>query len=582
MSSQYTSLVTLYKAVPFDHSYQDGLRASTISTKKAWLDNNYTHITYQSLMFPKIDTVTQKGTIRLDVIETSAEGYNYCYIEDSKGNKKFCFILGCRYINDGKFENGTQRSVYEFDLELDVPMTFLISKDQYVPAALDRHHASTTKYNNYRLAENVPIGEYHVKDMKLCDINCSDCFGIIVIAPNIDNAGEYQTFVMKDFLNIPNSAEYWLFDISKASLVASYIYANHLIKYASQLISIYTVPKAFIPDEIANRVDGKADPLRLNDWNFTIGRKYWNVYSDNFTPELTYKGVTPTNKKLQYYPYHYGRLYNDAGNASEIRFEDWDADWGSTTHRRMITMECSILSPVTVRATPFNYNGVRVMTDPSLSIAIDGLNYEKAIEISNFPYGSCTSDSYAQWVAQNGKSVAAELGIGNALTTIGAGVALATTEVPPVAITAGAITAILSSALSTCSKLQSAYNSADSTSGSISNGTIEYVRKRKTFKFYEMCIKDEFAAQIDHYFTKFGYAQAGEIDTPDDTVRPRFVYIKTLTPCIKPIAGVSEPNNNQLVKLNEIFMNGITLWNTTQTKSQLFNYNFPSNNPDNL
>ena len=101
MSSQYNGQnVKMYKAVPFGPDYTHTLAAG-IGGKTSWLDSNCSPTTYTNLMHIKLDTTTGKGTIRLEVPDSEATLYNYCRVE-SKNPVYFCFVLGCRYINDGK------------------------------------------------------------------------------------------------------------------------------------------------------------------------------------------------------------------------------------------------------------------------------------------------------------------------------------------------------------------------------------------------------------------------------------------------------------------------------------------------
>lgn len=569
MSSQYTSKVILYQGVPFDNSYQHNISSLPIENKKAWLDANYTHQTFNNVMLPRIDTSTQKGVLRLEVIEDLAEDYNYCYIEDSKLNKRFCFVNGCNYVNDGKPETIMPKSVYDFNIELDVIMTYIITQRQYYPAPIERHHACHD-FPDLRVAETLPMGELEIKDIKISDINTNDCYPVVAYTPKLNSDGKFANgFYMNQFMGIPNGAIFDVIDITRLSDAVNEL--SQSIEMPSQILAIYMVPKCFFADNIFDY--GPVTPLSFSaDY---LRQRRWKVYDTAPTTKAK-------NKKLNYYPYNFAKLVNDRGDYSELRFEDWYDSWdnqGGFNKPKSILIEGNVTMPVSMRAVPYRYNGVPsgVLNPVDPSQFIQGLCYEKAVEISNYPLGSSSSDSYAQFVAQNGNSATAQylggLGVSAGSAAVGAALTAATTEVPPVAIIIGAITAFTAAAASSTISLmatkQAEKDKPDMTRGDIHNGNIEFQFKRKNFKIYRMGLKDEFLELIDSYFTRFGYSQGGIVKTPNDKARKYFTYIKTLGNCIKPIdvPGVygeryrSMPNQNELAKINLIFMNGITLWN---------------------
>jgi len=565
-STQYVAKITLYKSVPFDNTYQNTLRPATIATKKAWLDGNYVPNEKTALMYPKIDTTTGRGTIRLEVTDTLAEDYNYCYINDGKGHERFCFIHGCRYINDGKSgETIMTSSVYEFDLEIDLMMTFLLSNNQFYPAPIDRHHASSSKFNNKRIAEDLPLGTPYVNEIKQCEeYNTNDCWAVIVYTPILNDEGEYGTggIHMETLLGIPNGTYNIIFDPSDLDSAVAFL--NSRIKSPSQIIALYMLPKALV----ASDYDGHpAELLTKRDSH----KMNWHVFSD--TPG-TLNGYTPRNSKLLYYPYSFARLYNDIGNFSDLKFEDW----GKFTSGYIIQLQGTVTMPVSIKASPLFYNGM-TYTDQGDTYYL--LNNDKTVEISNYPLGSVASDSYAAYIAQNGRSNDTALLMGTGASAA-AGIGAILLGSNPVGAAALAIGAVASQVISYASNLQKQMDAPDTTRGSVSNGTIEYYFDHKKFKIAHMSIRSNFARQIDDYFSRYGYSQAGLVDKPDPTIRDLFVYIKTLGHCIKSIAGTSDMNANQLDKVNEIMMNGCTFWNPARVGSaSIMQYNVIKNGNQN-
>lgn len=567
-STQYLSKITLYKAVPFDNSYKHSLRATTFEDKKAWLDANYTKREIQNIMYPKIDTTTGKGAIRLEIYDTLAEAFNYCCIQDDHGHNRFCFILGCRYINDAAHEQVATKSVYEFDLEIDVVMTFLLHPNQFYETPIERHHAGHNVFTNLRIAENLPLGEYNTEQIDIYQGQTNDVYGVLVYTPKLNEDGEFESnMYMNRFMEIPNGAKFKIFDIHELQDVVDTLSLGDDRELASpsQIIAIYTIPKTMV-----RSADLQSDVIFPYNGHYVrdlsgvnlAARQTWNPYGSNYNyPKPT--SSTYKNKKIQYYPYNFAQLYNDKGDHVDIRYEDWGGQ---------IDIEYNVTMPVSVRASVRFYNGI----DHGMhgQDYVYALNYEKSVEISNYPLGCCSSDSYAAYIAQNGRSMdTASLGTGVALIGALAGVVLAPTTAGASLAAIGGITAGLSTMIGIATKLQSAQDAPDTTQGVISNGNIEYRYKRKVIKMYAKMLKTEYLKLIDSYFTKYGYAQGGLTAKPRDEIRPYYVYIKTMAPCVKPINNVSEPNTNQLTTLNTIFINGITLWNhLTTTKDNIFDY----------
>ncbi len=566
-STQYVAKITLYKSVPFDNTYQNTLRPATIATKKAWLDEYYVPNEKTALMYPKIDTTTGRGTIRLEVTDTLAEDYNYCYINDGKGHERFCFIHGCRYINDGKAgETVMTSSVYEFDLEIDLMMTFLLSNNQFYPTPIDRHHASSSKFNNKRIAEDLPIGTPYVNEIKQCEeFDTNDCWAVIVYTPILNDEGEYgdSGIYMETFLGIPNGTHSIIFDPQNVQAAADYLNDGR-IKSPSQILAIYMLPKALI----YSSYDGHPTEL-FNQMN-TI-KMNWIVFSDK---PGTLDEYTPRNSKLLYYPYSFARLYNDIGNFSDLKFEDW----GKFVNGYIVQLQGSITMPVSIKASPLLYNGMTAEYEGHAYYLLDN---SKTVEISNYPLGSVASDSYAAYIAQNGRSNDTALLLGTGASAA-AGIGAILLGSNPVGAAALAIGAVASQVIGYASNLQKQMDAPDTSRGSVSNGNIEYYFDHKKFKIAHMSIRSNFARQIDDYFSRYGYSQAGLVDKPDPTVRDLFVYIKTLGHCIKNIAGTSDMNATQLENINQIMMNGCTFWNPARVGSaSIMQYNVIKNGNQN-
>lgn len=539
-STQYTASITLYKGVPFDNTYQHTLIPKSVAVKKIWLDDNYGSgkVEQTQLMFIKIDTTTNKGIVRLNVSSNDARKYNYCYINDGKGNTYFCFILGCRYINDGPSDNSI---LYEYDLEIDIMMSYLTNTSQLKQAPIDRHHGVSSTFRNYRIAEPLPLGEYaSVETIKGFD-NTWDCYGGIMFIPDIKDDGylfeEGKSIYMDNMFGVPTGARIAYFDLSRIRETQNAL--KDFIKNPQQIISIFTVPKFLLKSNPGVYLESGSNS------DYQIASTEWTVYDS--LPETIGGSYIPRNKKLLRYPYSFGRLYNDVGNYTDIRFENWAHNEGY----KVCLQGCPI-PEVSVKAFPKDYNGFGG-ADTNIDGNIYRLNPEATVEISNYPLGSAATDSYSAYIANNGKSIGFNVGVSAAKFLSGD--------------VSGA-----KDLMNTFLNLQYMKDRQDDkVVGNISNGNDTNMHKQKRFLFRRITIKADMAEYIDSYFTRYGYAQAGLVTTPSLMLAKYFTYVKTLDNCFVP--GTSGANNNQTKQINQIFMSGCTFWNDgTITSSNIFAY----------
>ena len=87
------------------------------------------------------------------------------------------------------------------------------------------------------------------------------------------------------------------------------------------------------------------------------------------------------------------------------------------------------------------------------------------------------------------------------------------------------------------------------------NGDILTAEGKNTFYIYNMSIKQEFARQIDEYFSLVGY-KVNRVKYPNITGRQNWNYVKTVGCNIE---GTEIPEKD-INKLKEMFDKGITFW----------------------
>lgn len=595
-SSQYNTSVTFYREVPFDNSYNHTMGATSVANKKAWLDN-YSHTEFTKLMTIKIDSTTSKGTIRLSVREDYAHTYNYAYISDSKTGNYFAFILGCRYINDGVYEGGTQYSLYEFDIEVDVMASFLTSDNQLYSCSIDRHHATSSSFNSKRTAESVAMGDYiynsienaPITDNGMGAVNTTDYMVVIAYTGNVE--GTSTRTEVHDIQGVPQGMR---FEILNYSLNPTHCrtwledYLND-VNDVSQVLGIYIVPYA----AFTTAAQAMPQPGELTDSLLNSSLLYWCISKANpssasdpdyhLDEYLEVDGFTPHNKKLTYYPYNYGRLMNDMGNYVAIHFEDWGNLTRNGVDYKAIAVETTAAPPVTFRAGPVNYNGFRGYERvEGGSNYINRIDPAYKVELSNFPLGSWTCDAYQMYVAQNGKVFQNRMEYTASKALLGAALGATSGNLAGTgSALIGGVGSLIEQYQNWSNSLQQAKDAPDSFSGSTNISNLDFAYERKKFRFAHISIRSEFAQAIDKYFSRYGYAQAGRVGKPVTNARPKFTYIKTLDECYNP-STTTKCSMNQQKKVNEIFMNGCTFWNVSSaTTSEICMFGTIYNNNSN-
>lgn len=600
-STQYTTSVTFYREVPFDNSYNHTLCAASVANKKTWLDN-YSHTEFSDLMTIKVDSTTSRGTIRLNVREDYAHTYNYAYIDDNKTGKYFAFILGCRYINDGKIDNGVQYSLYEFDIEVDVMASFLTNENQLYACPIDRHHGNESNgFNRLRVAESVAMGDYTYNEIENTPSTNGDYDNIdfhnymIVMAITGSIEGSSGRTQVNDIQGVPQGMRFIALNYSANPTVVRNWMQTYLndVQDVSQVLGIYVVPYAAFKNP--SQMAPINAPMTDDQINRTL--KFWLVSRTEPTgnpQDSSYKldkyskldGFTPHNKKLTYYPYNYGRLMNDMGNYTDIHFEDWHdltPDGLGGVRYKAIGVETTAAPPITFRAGPINYNGFS-----GFEYSEDVRNYYNRIdpaykvELSNFPLGSWTCDAYQMYVAQNGKVFQNKMEYTAGKAVFGAALGASTGN------WAGAGDSLMKGVGSLIEQyqnwnnsLQQAKDAPDSFSGSTNISNLDFTYYRKQFHFAHVSIRYNFAKAIDKYLSRYGYSQAGYVGKPVTNSRPKFTYIKTLDECYSP-STTTRCSMSQQRRVNEIFMNGCTFWNIeTATKNEICLFNTIYNNNSN-
>lgn len=388
MSNQYNSIAELFTSCPFDNTYAHTLEPMSIASKLSWLESNAGYNASQDrftqLMLVKLDTATDRGTLKLTCLDSKAFSYNYAYIHNKNGSY-FCFITGCRYINDAT-QGNTSTSVYEFDLEIDIMMTYLISSSQLKPCMVARQHSGL----NY-VPEPVIVKEY--KKYKWTNLTASYNF-------NADNSVAVFGVVDEEgsgLLDNCFTGMYFAgFSMEKINGLRPGVgkAINWLHSHASDedVKFGYMLPKSLLEHyyNLHENVQHGLPVLKI-----TNKENVSPIVINMDPPSETLDYYKPKNSKLLYYPFKY-RVVTD-GNGSEIILKN--ELWNYINKQQLLLYFNASPTP-SIRVVPWAYDCARGRNGDMPIIYADE-DKNTTLTISNFPMIAWSYSAFEQWLGRS-------------------------------------------------------------------------------------------------------------------------------------------------------------------------------------
>lgn len=404
-STQYTTKVELFQDCPFDNTYEHTLQATTLQNKINWLEANCTYNAnedkFDDLMYIKIDSSSDRGTMRLKVKDMKAFGYNYCYINFLlKGYTYFCFITGCRYINDANTGQtaASSEGIYEFDIEIDLLMTNLLNEAQLRPCFVERQHSKTDKLYENLEPEPIAIPEhYKVKTTDVIYKRAEDVYGpgipadmhsfdvyysALVIA--VADAEGWQ--VQMDGVYMPVTLYYVSMNDPAASTQIRTIFRNHSgLTHQRDIVACYMVPKFLIDDfyHTGSSTDGQC--INNNKYVPTTVELALNPVDNYNTYGGKYANLTIKNNKLYAYPYRFSMVSTHEGNDVMLR-DEFFANRASAKLQMYFTVTPS---PV-LRIVPKDYANEQGLEADNCTLTVN-----------NFPMVPWAYSAYDQFIADS-------------------------------------------------------------------------------------------------------------------------------------------------------------------------------------
>ena len=474
--------------------------AGTISICRTNLENDYKNtLTFASLnaqtsyftglsnqfSFSDYTYMKKDGKIRVAKPIDDIINYNYCYYKNVGFTTKtyYCFITRMEYVN----ENCTD--VY---IETDVFQTWYFDI-VWNRCFVEREHVNDDSIGANTYPEGLETGEYVGNGETIKNTDMLTYVFLMQVSkwatqPTPPNA----TLVG----GIPQAGGFYIFSNDNTGIQAM---ANVIEGYAGAgtldaIKNVYLVPKW---------TTGIADASLNTQWAGSISAMSKNDYVDMPT---TINGYTPRNKKLLCFPYQYITLFNNNGEANNLRYELFS----NTNHQCQFNLLGVPSVGGSIRCTPVNYNGQLA-------------NREESIMVGKFPTLSWSEDTYTNWLTQNAVNIAASLTADTAQLIMGAGMAYAGMGI-------GGAGNMISGVTGIAGTLGTIYQHSlvpNTLRGNTNGGDIATSDGSNTMFYDRKSIKYEMAQKIDEYFDMFGY-KVCRVKIPNITGRTYWNFIKTI------------------------------------------------------
>ena len=540
--------IVLCKNVPLDASYDHQLTFASQAAQLAYFYSKAYKIihenSYQRAM---------KNRLRIECTMEEAVQCNYLYFKNTSFENKtfYAFITGWTYINNITTEITYELDVFQsFWFDIDIKASFV-----------EREHSLTDVVGANTVPETLEQGEYI-----------------------LDGMSAFEPYAIPDVVAVNASAIFYC--TFEATRDSQHVITGYAKFDGGLLHGVYTglcpIPigseagvQEFIQDVTDSSfpyVDGikvaymcPFEPLSYDAVKLTPISWAFNLPKHT----TTLAGYTPKNKKLLTYPYNVLRVRTDT-DSTVYRWEFF------SNANAEFTMEGYFLPEPTLSLIPKNYN----------SATARNFCIENRLTIKEFPQVSVDADVWKVYMAQHGASLVTSM-IGTTAETgaklIGAiggamaggapfmSVASALGPTMPTAVQSAPMASNMSGIdLNPVSTL----NTASSLTGiATSLAQLHEISKRPpelkgtqtalsdfstgAKKFYadNLCIRPEYAAIIDDYFSMFGYA-THRVKVPNITGRPYWNYVKTQG-AVLDIANAPLP---YIQKVIDFFNRGITFW----------------------
>ena len=520
------------------------------------------------LGFDKFTYQRKDGTLRIPALIDDIMSYNYVMYKNSAYSNKwfYAFITNMEYLND---------SVTAVSIKTDVWMTWEFELT-FKPVLIDREHTNDDTIGANTLPEGLELGDFvtngNVTNFGVNISGISDWVTVIDVT-QIENPGNTQTLAYqwlggtdltpKQYVNgVPSGLYHLILGYNSSVMVGARevldVYENAGMIDAIQ--NIYILPKDLVGTVVSGLSIASVNPDNILSIKSVGGLSMPADSSDvtlitstpsTYTRPSTIDGYTPKNNKLLTYPYQYLNVSNNVGTTVPFRYEDFSAG-------PKFRVEGILCPSGSTKAVPVDYKGIS-NTENGYDYSINGAKY---------PLCSWHSDSYTNWLTQNGVNMRMDWqknAISGVASVVGGAVGGFMAGGPVGGLVGGgtglaaAITGTLSTAREQHLAKTHANLTADQIEGNINASDIVWSKWRSQYTYLPMSIKAEYARCIDEYFSQYGY-KCNRVKVPNITGRRNWNYVKTVGCYID-----ADIPQDDLQEIKSMFDKGITFWHNPST-----------------
>ena len=456
--------------------------------------------------------------------------YNYCMYQNDKWSDKwfYAFIKNVIYDNNG---------MSFIELETDVWQTWMFDitfKNSFV----EREHVNNDTVGAHTIPEGLETGDYIIDNKikkngygrnNMCFILATTIFPYIqqVDGEWVIQGGDSAPCNVYNS-NLSGLEYFWYTNTANGiQRLQNTIQAYANSGKSESIYMLFTCPDSCFEKVLENPNEGFWGSVKQKQGS------YDTMWTDNNTTNITkatsLNGYTPRNKKLLTYPYCYILMNNGNGGNAMYQYELFR----NSETTCYFKIDHAICPSASIFLRPWKYKN-----------SDDSYNTMDGLPLGKFPMCSWNTDAYINWLTQN--SVNIKFGLISQATQIGTSVAMQN----PASALNGLIN-MVGDVMKLYHKRDLATPQAE---GNLNSGDVMYSMEETTFTCYQMSIKQEYARIIDSYFDMFGY-KVNSVKIPNITGRRYWNYIKTIGCNI-----IGDIPQNDLLKIKDMFNNGITLW----------------------
>lgn len=515
------------------------------------------------------------GTIRFPAQYDEILTYNYVMYRNNEYSDKwfYAYITNMEYVND---------NMTLITIKSDVWQCWQFSLN-YKPCLIDREHVNDDTVGKHTLPEGLELGEFVVNGSTSNfgggGTGINEKFYTVIEVSQVENRGSDSTLSYAwvsgthDLTPKLNNTER-----GTIPLIIGGTFAGHssgVIRQASEIVNLYD--KAGLSESIINiYMLPEALVGAFNEIDITVtpnngmpttldgigvpaeSSGVYDLGTFTFNRPTTLNGFIPKNGKLFTYPFCYFNISNNAGTSIPYRYEDFSNN--TITFKNEGTFGIS----GNVKTIPLNYK----------NIDSNGNALDYSINGAKFPVCSWKSDSYTNWMTQNSVNMEMQWKsslIGGALN-IGSGVFQGRAEgresdigatkggvIGGISATANVAGNLINTAINQHLAKTQANLVSDQVKGNLGAGDFLWAKYRSPFTYLPMCIKPEYSACIDQFFTQFGY-KCNLVKLPNITGRRNWNYVKTIGCYIE-----ADIPQEDLAEIKSMFDRGITIWHNPLT-----------------